>query len=80
MNNADGDGRRDRSDNLHGGSAEYDDEDYTARLGTGGKKPMVSTVSAASNNTVSALDRVKILAKRNQEVRHCDDMCLSWFA
>jgi len=49
---------------------EYDDEDQTARFGVGKKKSTISTTSASSNDTVSALDRVKNLAKRNQEVRY----------
>ena len=70
MNNGNGDGRRDSLDDLHDESGEYDDEDHTARFGAGKRKSTVSTASASSNDTVSALDRVKSLAKRNQEVRY----------
>jgi len=69
MNNASGDGRRDSFDDLHDDSGEYDDEDHTAKFGVGKRKSTISTASASSNDTVSALDRVKSLAKRNQEVR-----------
>ena len=56
-------------DDLHDESGEFDDEDHTAKFGVGKRKSTVSTASASSNDTVSALDRVKSLAKRNQEVR-----------
>ena len=56
-------------DDLHDESGEYDDEDHTAKFGASKRKSTVSTASASSNDTVSALDRVKSLAKRNQEVR-----------
>ena len=56
-------------DDPHDDSGEYDDEDHTARFGPGKRKSTISTASASSNDTVSALDRVKSLAKRNQEVR-----------
>lgn len=78
MNNANVDGRRDSLDDPHDDSGEYDDEDHTARFGAGKRKSTVSTASASSNDTVSALDRVKSLAKRNQEVSHRGDMGLSW--
>ena len=70
MNNANGDGRRDSLDEPHDEPGEYDDEDHTARFGVGKRKSTLSTTSASSNDTVSALDRVKSLAKRNQEVRY----------
>ena len=70
MHNANGDGRRDSLDDPHDESGDYDDEDQTARFGAGKRKSTISTTSASSNDTVSALDRVKSLAKRNQEVRY----------
>ena len=70
MNNANGEGRRDSLDDPHDDSGEYDDEDHTARFGVGKRKSTISTTSASSNDTVSALDRVKSLAKRNQEVSY----------
>ena len=69
MNNASGDGSRDSLDGSHDELGEYDDEDHTAKFGLGKRKSLTSTASASSNSTVSALDRVKSLAKRNQEVR-----------
>ena len=69
MSNAGGDGSRDSFDDPHDESGEYDDEDHTAKFGVGKRKSTVSTTSASSNDTVSTLDRVKSLAKRNQEVR-----------
>ena len=56
-------------DDSHDELGEYDDDDHTAKFGVGKRKSTISTASASSNNTVSALDRVKSLAKRNQEVR-----------
>ena len=70
MNDADGDRSRDSLDDPRDESLEYDDEDHTAKFGVSKRKSTVSTASASSNDTVSALDRVKNLAKRNQEVRH----------
>ena len=70
MNSTDGDGRRDSLDDPNDESGEYDDEDHTARFGVGKRKSTISTTSASSNDTVSALDRVKSLAKRNQEVSY----------
>lgn len=70
MNDADGDRSRDSLDDLRDESLEYDDEDHTAKFGVGKRKSTISAASASSNDTVSALDRVKNLAKRNQEVRH----------
>ena len=69
MNNEDGDSSRDSIDDPRDESVEHDDEDQTAKLGVGKRKSTVSTASASSNDTVSALDRVKSLAKRNQEVK-----------
>lgn len=69
MNREDGDSSRDRFDDPRDESGEHDDEDDTAKFGVGKRKSTVSTASASSNDTVSALDRVKSLAKRNQEVR-----------
>ena len=65
---ANGDGSRDSLDDSHDESGEYDDEDHTAKFGVGKRKATASTTSASSNDTVSALDRVRSLAKRNQEV------------
>jgi len=70
MNDANGDGSRDSLDDPRDELGDYDDEDHTARFGVGKRKSTISTASASSNDTVSALDRVKNLAKRNQEVRH----------
>ena len=70
MNDASRDGSRDSMDDPRDELGEYDDEDQTARFGVGKKKSTISTTSASSNDTVSALDRVKNLAKRNQEVRY----------
>ena len=67
MNDTDGDRSRDSLDDPRDESG--DDEDQTAKFGVGKRKPTVSTASASSNDTVSALDRVKNLAKRNSEVR-----------
>lgn len=69
MNREDGDSSRDSFDDLHDESVEYDDEDQTARFGVGKRKSTVSTASASSNDTVSTLDRVKSMKKRNQEVK-----------
>ena len=69
MNDANGDGSRDSLDDSHDELGEYDDEDHTAKFGIGKRKSTMSSTSASSNDTVSALDRVKSLAKRNQEVR-----------
>ena len=69
MNNANGDGGLDSLDDPRDESVEYDDEDHTAKFGVGKRKSTLSTTSASSNDTVSALDRVKSLAKRNQEVK-----------
>lgn len=66
MNREDGDDSRDSIDDPHDESGEYDDEDHTAKFK---RKSTISTASASSNDTVSALDRVKNLAKRNQEVK-----------
>ncbi|KAF9646688.1 hypothetical protein BDM02DRAFT_3188590 [Thelephora ganbajun] len=66
MNNTNGDGSRGSIDDPHDESGEYD-EDQTAKFGAGKRKSTISTTSASSNDTVSALDRVKNLAKRNQE-------------
>ena len=67
-------------DDSHDELGEYDDEDHTAKFGVGKKKSTVSTASASSNSndSVSALDRVKSLAKRNQEVSNpsCVDVTL----
>jgi hypothetical protein len=67
MNDTGGDRSRDSLDDPRDESG--DDEDHTAKFGVGKRKPTVSTASVSSNDTVSALDRVKNLAKRNQEVR-----------
>ena len=69
MNNASGDGSFDSLDDPHDESVEYDDEDQTAKFAVGKRKSTVSTSSASSSGTVSALDRVKSLAKRNQQVK-----------
>jgi hypothetical protein len=66
MSSEGGDLSRDSLDDPHD---ESDDEDQTAKFGVGKRKSTVSTASASSNDTVSALDRVRSLAKRNQEVR-----------
>jgi len=68
MNNTNGDGSRDSLDDSRDESGEYDDEDHTAKFGK--RKTTMSTTSATSSDTASTLDRVKSLAKRNQEVRH----------
>ena len=65
---ANGDGSRDSLDDSRDELGEYDDEDHTAKFGVGKRKATVSTTSASSNDTVSALDRVRSLARRNQEV------------
>lgn len=65
---ANGDGSRGSLDDSHDELGEYDDEDQTAKFGVGKRKTTASTASASSNDTVSALDRVRSLAKRNQEV------------
>ena len=69
MNNEDGDVSRDSLEDPRDESGEYDDEDHTAKFGVSKRKSVVSTASASSNDTVSALDRVRNLAKRNQEVK-----------
>lgn len=69
MNNEDGDSSRDSLDDLRDESWEHDDEDHTAKFGVSKRKSTISTNSASSSDTVSALDRVKNLAKRNQEVK-----------
>ena len=76
MNSTDGDGSRDSLDDPRDESGEYDDEDQTAKFGVGKRKSTVSTASASSNDTVSALDRVRSLAKRNKQVRFFVD-CLA---
>lgn len=69
MDHEDGNDSRDSLDGPHDESVEFDDEDHTAKYGVSKRKSTVSSTSASSNDTVSALDRVKNLAKRNQEVK-----------
>jgi hypothetical protein len=69
MDGEGGDLSRESLEDLNDESMEFDDEDHTAKFGVNKRKSAISTASASSNDTVSALDRVKSLAKRNQEVR-----------
>ena len=55
MNDANGDVSRDSLDDSHDELGEYDDEDHTAKFGIGKGKSTISSTSASSNDTVSAL-------------------------